>query len=692
MAFKARLTGPEMNNLYYIKKESGGYNPCISGSPLSDKPRPKGSCLPNCFTGDTKIQTDKGVFPLKKLEGLQIKIPTMDGVMRDATVSCFGKQKIYEVHLQNGSVYKCSGNHRWVIFDDDRINWHIVETVDLVRGMAIRYSKYNLFIMVDHIKETRWTKKVYCAVEPETHMMTLENGELTGNCVGYAHGRFLEIMGATSCKLGHGNAKTWYSYGDGYPRGQTPRLGAVCCWSHSKWGHVAIVEQIKSDGTIVTSNSAWPNDTSKPGTYFYTKELKPPYSFGNYTFQGFIYNPGGGQPTNKVSNFTQTALEHIKDYASFIASQLGGYRTTEPWSCKYVMACAKKNDLLGKAIPMSNCPSDIGKNAEHSKIGSWITSKTSPKVGDLMMLRTKIRQEYSTYECDKVAIVLSVKNNNTVHVVEGDSEGKVKERDYNKSDKKICAYYRPKWEAVQDSSEDGDIFDVYGAAGAVQPLYTTMCTKEDAIVREFGYIDENALTVAKVSNIRVSVINYTTALSGSAMSGVSIGGADLSSIGTDNSNTVSLDAMQNQNCKIIVQFLLSKGLNAAASIAIAANIKHESSFNPESKGDYQGGVPTSFGICQWHYERGTAMKSMAGSDWANNLTGQLNYLWYELNGSYKDRVLAKLVTVSNTEQGAREAADVFVRKFEVPANIDRESQSRQNTASALWKQISIIMK
>lgn len=687
MAFVPRTTDPGYTNKLWIQQSKGGYSPCILGWHASAS---SGSVLPNCFTGDTKIQTDKGVFPLKKLEGLQIKIPTMDGVMRDATVSCFGKQKIYEVHLQNGSVYKCSGNHRWVIFNDDRVNWHIVETVDLVRGMAIRYSKYNLFIMVDHIKETRRTKKVYCAVEPETHMMTLENGELTGNCVGYAYGRFMEIMGVTKCKLSWHNAGTWISYTqDGYERGKTPRLGAVACWSKDGGaGHVAIVEKVYPDGTIETSNSAW------QGKRFYMQTLKPPlYTWSSkFHFQGFIYNPGGGQPTNKVSNFTQTALEHIKDYASFIASQIGGYRTTEPWSCKYVMACAKKNDLLGKAIPMSNCPSDIGKNAEHSKIGSWITSKTSPKVGDLMMLRTKIGQDYSTYECDKVAIVLSVKNNNTVHVVEGDNGGKVVERDYSKSDKKICAYYRPKWEAVQDSSEDGDIFDVYGDAGAVQPLYTTMCTKEDAIVREFGYIDDNALTVAKISNIRVSVINYTTALSSGAFSGVSIGGADLSSIGTDNSNTVSLDAMQNQNCKIIVQFLLSKGLNAAASIAIAANIKHESSFNPESKGDYQGGVPTSFGICQWHYERGTAMKSMAGSDWANNLTGQLNYLWYELNGSYKDRVLAKLVTVANTEQGAREAADVFVRKFEVPANIDRESQSRQNTASALWKQISIIMK
>lgn len=52
-------------------------------------------------------------------------------------------------------------------------------------------------------------------------------------------------------------------------------------------GHVAIVEKINTDGTIVTSNSAW------GGTRFYLKTLSPPnYNMGAaYTFQGFIYNP-----------------------------------------------------------------------------------------------------------------------------------------------------------------------------------------------------------------------------------------------------------------------------------------------------------------------------------------------------------------------------------------------------------------
>ena len=107
------------------------------------------------------------------------------------------------------------------------------------------------------------------------------------NCTAYAWGRWYELLG-TKPKLYTGNAKTWYPKGesyDGYKRGQTPKLGAVACWSSSGAGHVAIVEKIYSDGTILTSNSAWKS------TNFYTKEIKKGYNFGSYKFQGFIYLP-----------------------------------------------------------------------------------------------------------------------------------------------------------------------------------------------------------------------------------------------------------------------------------------------------------------------------------------------------------------------------------------------------------------
>lgn len=113
------------------------------------------------------------------------------------------------------------------------------------------------------------------------------------NCTCYAWGRFYEILGSKP-KLSLSNAENWWGHNDGYERGQTPRLGAVICWRKGKAGngadgagHVAIVEQINTDGSIVTSNSAW------KGTRFYKQTLKPPYySIGSaYTFQGFIYNP-----------------------------------------------------------------------------------------------------------------------------------------------------------------------------------------------------------------------------------------------------------------------------------------------------------------------------------------------------------------------------------------------------------------
>ena len=150
--------------------------------------------------------------------------------------------------------------------------------------------------------DKNWIKTTYGGYNYCIH---IANGSCLPNCVGYAWGRWREILGAYH-KLSRGNAENWYpNTGDGYERGQTPRLGAVICWRKGKIyngndgaGHVAIVEKVYSDGTIVTSNSAW------GGTRFYLKTIKPPYSIGSaYTFQGFIYNPkirnssGGDQPT-----------------------------------------------------------------------------------------------------------------------------------------------------------------------------------------------------------------------------------------------------------------------------------------------------------------------------------------------------------------------------------------------------------
>lgn len=113
------------------------------------------------------------------------------------------------------------------------------------------------------------------------------------NCVGYAWGRWHELLGSEP-KLSRGNAENWFGrIEDEYERGQKPRLGSVICWAKGQAGnaadgagHVAVVEDILEDGTVVTSNSNY------AGTRFFMRSFKPPYHLGtSYTFQGFIHPP-----------------------------------------------------------------------------------------------------------------------------------------------------------------------------------------------------------------------------------------------------------------------------------------------------------------------------------------------------------------------------------------------------------------
>ena len=143
------------------------------------------------------------------------------------------------------------------------------------------------------------------------------------NCVGYAWGRWRELLGKYH-ELSRNNAESWYGKNDGYKRGKTPKLGAVVCWrkgvagvEEDGAGHVAIVEKIYSDGTILTSNSAW------NGNRFYTKEIKPPYSLGgSYVFQGFIYLPIDfeDEAPKKETTSTTTATTNAKEVVYTVVS------------------------------------------------------------------------------------------------------------------------------------------------------------------------------------------------------------------------------------------------------------------------------------------------------------------------------------------------------------------------------------
>ncbi len=112
-----------------------------------------------------------------------------------------------------------------------------------------------------------------------------------------------------------------------------------------------------------------------------------------------------------------------------------------------------------------------------------------------------------------------------------------------------------------------------------------------------------------------------------------------------------------------INFFMSKGLTRAQAAGIAGNLLFESGFNPSAVGD--GG--TSFGIAQWHFGRGDAMKAWTSSHGysSTSFKGQLEYLWTELNGSERN-ALTKLKQTSSPY----DAGLAFERYYERPAVIN----------------------
>ena len=155
-------------------------------------------------------------------------------------------------------------------------------------------SKYVPRLTAPPATDRNWINVQYGGLD-ECIVINRSTGSCLPNCVGYAWGRWRELLGKRP-NLSTGNAENWYGHvSDGYERGKTPKLGAVICWrsgiagkGSDGYGHVMVVEEINGN-KIICSGSDY------SGRRFYTKELSgPSYKFSSTSklaFQGFIYNP-----------------------------------------------------------------------------------------------------------------------------------------------------------------------------------------------------------------------------------------------------------------------------------------------------------------------------------------------------------------------------------------------------------------
>lgn len=120
------------------------------------------------------------------------------------------------------------------------------------------------------------------------------------NCVGYAAGRFHEIANRPQFDLVDAvNAENMYANAQqhGLKTGSTPQLGALIVWQKGATlsgsdgaGHVAVVEQVNADGSIITSESGY----GAKNPFWTTHREKGGGNWGEssaYKFLGFVYQP-----------------------------------------------------------------------------------------------------------------------------------------------------------------------------------------------------------------------------------------------------------------------------------------------------------------------------------------------------------------------------------------------------------------
>lgn len=217
----------------------------------------------------------------------------------------------------------------------------------------------------------------------------ISNGSVLPNCTGYAWGRFYEISGKRP-KLSRRNAELWYGYtADGYKRGKTPKVGAVCCWAKGKVGnssdgagHVAIVEKVYKDGSFMVSQSGY---SSKKR--FWTSKIPANGYLKGYTFQGFIYNPTVSSSSSTTSSSSSTGYVKGKNY-----TLLTNVKVRQGAGTKYAQKTVNQLSKDGK----KHATSTNSKAPAVLKKGTVVTSQAVVKSGSDVWLKIP-----SGYVCAK---------------------------------------------------------------------------------------------------------------------------------------------------------------------------------------------------------------------------------------------------------------------------------------------------
>lgn len=229
---------------------------------------------------------------------------------------------------------------------------------------------------------------------------TDKNCNVLANCVGYACGRFNEIIGSFNYKTLCCNAENFIEKAKeaGLKISSVPTLGGIMVWQKGATlsgsdgaGHVAIVERIDNANQIYTSESGWGSST--PFWNQIRKNDNGRWGIGSgYTFRGCIVNPaigevkaGGTTPSSDISKKSTEELAR-----EVIAGKYGnGEARRNALGSRYSEVQAKVNEIL---------------NSNNKPTTPTTPSNPTPSVDILTMVKKTIRGDYGNGEARRKAL------------------------------------------------------------------------------------------------------------------------------------------------------------------------------------------------------------------------------------------------------------------------------------------------
>ena len=495
------------------------------------------------------------------------------------------------------------------------------------------------------------------------------NGSVLPNCTSYAMGRFMEVQGLT--KTIHPALKNggliYLQTSDGYQRGLIPQEGALICWEEpGKAGHVGFVEKIKSDGSLVVSNSGYRGRgikyNGKSPHFFIYSSLKPSNNYvpsgSNYKFQGFIYNPMMAIPGFVNAILGDTIGQALSAFQVASVSPAISQQST-----LFICASLQRIPEIPEKYHIVTSSATKLLSELKSAGAKWITDTSSellfcPRKYDLILIRNRGTYEYQNENVvDQIGIVKQVVDS-TIHYVCGGSTGNYKEESITTA---TCTIGDPKIYGYLRLTEDGNQYEVISST-------PYEFSRNIALIRETGFVSNLNKPSILTGTVKWSVINY--------MSGVDLVNnvaPKLASVASKYRENQSYNGTTETDA---INYLKSLSFNAASSSAILGVLNVYSQLNPNYNLNGQ------YGIGRWKDK--DELSRYVGINWNHNLSGQLDYLLYRITKD--DAVLiSQLYTTSNLINSALNLAEKLKKYFKM-------TQSIESSVKSVWDRIQLILR